>query len=276
MLYWLQGNYHWHQALMRVLGIVRKWVAMSRLLLLACSERKRLNPGQLPAIERYDGPAYRVLRRYVQSAPLEIPDVYILSAQYGLIPGDQPISAYDRLMTPERAQELLASTASRLQQLEPGKRYRYIFIHAGAVYRDILSSPVLDALSCEQIRTATGSQGVQLAHLRSWLYDNGTEPLKSGTTADTVALESATPLHFKLRGCDNQITVSEVIAVARQALENEMINGLRATAWYVLVDGRRIPPKWLVSQLTGMPVGEFHSIEARRVLTQLGLIARQV
>lgn len=250
---------------------------MSRLLLLACSERKRLNPGQLPAIERYDGPAYRVLRRYVHSTLHEIPDIYILSAQYGLIPGNQPIPAYDRLMTPERAQELRASTASRLQQLEPGTRYRWIFIHAGAVYRELLASPALGGLSRGQLMTAAGSQGVQLAHLRSWLYQHSIEPsLPSvlsmpGTTADMVAFASTTPLHFTLRGCDFQASASEVIAVARQAVENGMLNGLRATAWYVLVDGHRIPPKWLVSQVTGLPVSVFHSIEARRILNQLGL-----
>jgi hypothetical protein len=250
---------------------------MSRLLLLACSERKRLNPGQLPAIERYDGPAYRVLRRYVQSAPHEIPDIYILSAQYGLIPGNQPIPAYDQLMTTERANELRASTASRLQHLEPSKRYQWIFIHAGAVYRELLSSPALDGLPRDQLMTATGSQGVQLAHLRSWLYQHSTEPSlpsaheMAGTAAEIVACESTTPLQFKLRGYDFQVSPSEVIAVARQALENGILNGLRATAWYVLVDGQRIPPKWLVSQVTGVPVAEFHSIEARRILHQLGL-----
>lgn len=250
---------------------------MSRLLLLACSERKRLNPGHLPAIERYDGPAYRVLRRYAHSTPHEMPDIYILSAQYGLIPGNQPIPAYDRLMTPERAQELRASTASRLQQLQPGTRYRWIFIHAGAVYRELLWSPALDGLPRDQLMTATGSQGVQLSHLRSWLYQHSTEPsLMSmpGTTADIVAYASRTPLHFTLRGYDFQASASEVIVVARQALENGMLNGLRATAWYVLVDGHRIPPKWLVSQMTGLPVGEFHSIEARRILNQLGFLVQ--
>ena len=40
----------------------------TRLLVLACSERKRAGPGLLPAAERYDGPAFRVLRAYLRTA----------------------------------------------------------------------------------------------------------------------------------------------------------------------------------------------------------------
>jgi hypothetical protein len=36
---------------------------MSRLLILACSARKRLDKSALPAIERYDGVNFRVLKK---------------------------------------------------------------------------------------------------------------------------------------------------------------------------------------------------------------------
>ena len=80
--------------------------ARDRLLILACSQRKRPDKGLLPAVERYDGPAFRVLRRFLRHSPSKAPDVLILSAEHGLIPHDLPIAAYDRKMAPTRAHEL--------------------------------------------------------------------------------------------------------------------------------------------------------------------------
>ncbi len=244
---------------------------MNRLLLLACSARKRSNPGRLPAIERYDGPAFRVLRRYERSQPHDMPDVYVLSAQFGLIRGDEPIPVYDRRMTPQRAHELQDSTVARLQSLDLGGRYRRVFLHAGALYRQIISSPVLDALPQEQLASSTGSQGVQLAHLKSWLYQGAVpSPLTESAAVNGMAI-----MKFRLRGNDYEVTRDDAFTVARSALKNGADKSQRATAWYVLIDDQPISPKWLVSHLTGLPVGDFHSIEARRVLTQLGMTVRQ-
>ena len=42
-------------------------ITMSKqLLVLGCSQTKRDSVGELPAIDRYDGPSYRVLRGYLR------------------------------------------------------------------------------------------------------------------------------------------------------------------------------------------------------------------
>jgi hypothetical protein len=51
--------------------------APPRLLIAACSQRKRADEGLLPAIERYDGPVYRVLRRFLRQHPSKPPGIYI-------------------------------------------------------------------------------------------------------------------------------------------------------------------------------------------------------
>ena len=72
------------------------------MLIAACSRRKRPEEGLLPAIERYDGPAFRVSRRFMRESPSEPPEVLILAAEYGPIPHDLPVAVYDREMTPAR------------------------------------------------------------------------------------------------------------------------------------------------------------------------------
>lgn len=74
------------------------------LLVLGCSQTKRDAPGLLPAIDRYDGSAYRVLRSYLRECewPTNL-SVAVLSAKYGLVGGFTGIEDYDQRMTPGTA-----------------------------------------------------------------------------------------------------------------------------------------------------------------------------
>ena len=67
------------------------------------------------------------------------------------------------------------------------------------------------------------------------------------------------------------LSPDQVLNIAREALLQGTGNPSAIQCWYVLVDGTRVSPKWLVSQLTGLPVASFHSSEARLVLQQLDL-----
>src|SRR5438876_8192252 len=89
---------------------------MNRLLIISCSQRKKPDAGLLPAIDRYDGPAFRVLRKFLVEAPAHPPVILILSAKYGLIEAAQPVPDYDCRMS--------AALATRLrpQILTAGRR----------------------------------------------------------------------------------------------------------------------------------------------------------
>src|SRR4051794_25280888 len=78
-------------------------VTSRRLLIIACSDRKYADDRLLPATQRYDGPAFRVLRRYLREQPPEPPAIRVLSAEFGLIDDTTLIPRYDRGMTLERA-----------------------------------------------------------------------------------------------------------------------------------------------------------------------------
>ncbi|NEQ77914.1 MAG: hypothetical protein F6K23_35840 [Okeania sp. SIO2C9] len=51
------------------------------LLIISCTRRKSLDVGLIPAIARYDGPKFRVLRRFLQQQPSNCQDIYIFVYQ---------------------------------------------------------------------------------------------------------------------------------------------------------------------------------------------------
>jgi len=77
------------------------------LLILPCSKRKK-PVSKAQALELYDGPFYRVVRK---AKPQNL-DILILSAKYGLISSNESISYYDQMMTAERAEELASEIIS--------------------------------------------------------------------------------------------------------------------------------------------------------------------
>src|SRR6516165_8151574 len=90
---------------------------MQRLLILACSQRKRPDASPLPPLERYDGPAFRVLKHYRRLTQDSGLIVYVLSAEFGLISAKKRIPLYDRRMTPQRGDELQPSVTAAVQSV---------------------------------------------------------------------------------------------------------------------------------------------------------------
>jgi len=89
-----------------------------RLLLLACTATKRPDLGPLPALQRYDGPSFRTLRKWRTLNPRDAErlDVLILSARLGLINVAAPIEHYDQRMTRQQAVALQPAVSAALQQ----------------------------------------------------------------------------------------------------------------------------------------------------------------
>src|SRR2546421_6537643 len=86
------------------------------LLIIACSQRKRSDVDLLPAIDRYDGGNYRLLRKAQREGnwPNGL-NVLILSAKYGLIESSTLIADYNQRMNRARASELQEKTLQTLQ-----------------------------------------------------------------------------------------------------------------------------------------------------------------
>lgn len=217
----------------------------------------------MPAIERYDGPTFRVLRRYIAVSPPSPPITYVVSAEHGLINVEQPIAHYDRTMTSGRADELRGDVLQGLTEAFDRVGPVSIMILMGERYARTLAgareSPIL-----EVAQIVGGSVGRQIALLHDWLYGAPPTPTPAPPTGDGVE-----PCW---RGIPLPVGREALFAASRDALGRWAGALPPVNSWYVEVDHRRVPLKWLVSQLTGLSVGSFHSGDARRLLGRFGVL----
>lgn len=144
-----------------------------RLLVIACSARKRTDAGLLPAIDRYDGPAFRVLRRFLAAAA-DPPDVLVLSARYGLIPSDREIPDYDHRLTPEAADALRPDVLRSLGEAVGRRDYAEVAFCLGRVYRRAVAGHGDVIPTGTAVTFLTGGLGTRLRNLWAWLRDEGT------------------------------------------------------------------------------------------------------
>jgi hypothetical protein len=143
---------------------------VDRLLILSCSQRKATTKDRLPAIDRYDGPAFRVLRKYLREAPPVVPVVLILSAKYGLIAADRRIEDYDCRLTASAAARLRPKVLEAVRRVLDSGEWSSVGVCASKVYRIALDG--LSELMHEGARLdlIEGGQGPRLTNLRAWLH----------------------------------------------------------------------------------------------------------
>jgi hypothetical protein len=238
-------------------------------LLLSCSQRKKCDEELLPAIDRYDGSAYRVLRLYLKQG-LSLPvDVRILSAKYGLIPASYYLPYYDCRITKEQSGKLRHQVITELETILNSKTYTNLLVCLGRDYIEAIygyESIIPDRLT---VQVATGGLGRKLSILHNWLYGDSSN-LRN--RHDLVATTGA----VRLRGIEVNLTSEQVLDIARRAITTKDRGATHCQSWYVQVDDQRVAPKWLVSQITGLPVSNFVTDDARRVLTRLGVEVKRV
>lgn len=241
-----------------------------RLLILKCSSRKRGGAALLPAIERYDGPLWQVLRAYLRAHPrseVEL-DIYGLSAEFGLIASTQRIPRYDRTMSAERAHQLHPTVIKRFRELG-GRGYEDICLGISERYLVALRGWEQCIPERTRITITDGGVGTKLGQLSAWLRGQVWD--KSDHRPDRLEAPVRPRGRAVIKGVPISMAPDEVLDRARQALCAETNGANHYRDWYVLVDGRPVAAKWLVSQISGLPTTEFDAAAARRILLALGI-----
>ena len=137
-----------------------------RMLLLGCSQKKHPRLATMPAFQRYDGPTYRVFRKFIREHCPEGIDLLILSAGHGIISGNLLIGDYDQRLTTERAVQLKPLVQEGLTWIFEATAYDEIFAVMGKDYRELIE----DCLPAGQsITFAEGGIGEKSSALYHWL-----------------------------------------------------------------------------------------------------------
>ena len=142
-----------------------------RLLILSCSQRKHTSHELLPAIERYNGPLFFVLRRFLRECPCQAMqlDVYILSAAYGLIPGDFPIKWYDRKINSSRVVELQSQVNTTFSDIQRDNYASMCFVLGKTYLKAFKGVQNLVPTHTEPI-VVYGPMGKRQVQLKKWLW----------------------------------------------------------------------------------------------------------
>jgi hypothetical protein len=212
----------------------------------------------LTALHRYDGPEFRVVRRYLASAAGadDEPEVYILSARYGLIHSSTPISLYDQRLGIKPPASFRLHVSRRLNAALEQHQADDIFVSASADYLRLF--PFTTDLQTGRMVVADGTRASRLARLHDWLYKQ--EP----------AVRAVYRGRSRLRDIEIVYTTQEIVDRACAALAEAPEAAIPA-AWAARIRDHLVSPKWLISVLTGLGRGEFHTDAARRVLAELGI-----
>ena len=246
-----------------------------RLLVLTCSARKRSGAELLPALERYDGPPWQVLRSVLREQPLLVSDVdtYVLSAAYGLISANAMIPWYDQTMTEKRADELHHTTLQHLCALLNHSGYDQCCLGLSQLYLRALVGWQVCVSTTIQVTVANGALGEKLGQVKSWLLSETRTPTIPPTRL-------AAPMNPRGRAIVAGVSIEgsreDVFEIARAGLRDAAEGIQRYRDWYVLVDGQPVAPKWLISKLTGRSTSEFSADAARRGLLALGVDVEHV
>lgn len=145
---------------------------MIRLLILGCSAAKRHDAWLMPAVERYDGPLFRVLRKARREGVIdEDTRVRILSAKYGLIPEQEMILDYDQGMTDRQAEFLRPTVMWSLHNwMHQHSGCGDVLVNLGQAYMPAIAGfPEWCGFYGIACTVASGGIGERCKQLRTWL-----------------------------------------------------------------------------------------------------------
>jgi hypothetical protein len=249
-----------------------------RCLIVGCSRTKVDSPQPLSAIQRYDGPAFRVIRRYLSQAPESVQDVdiFVLSAKFGLLSAENKIPSYDRLMTAARAAELRPCVQEAVRVQVCPQKYAEVFLSMGKTYLQAMEG--LDTLLGDGVRViiSDSASGQKLTDLQRWLWGTEVQPRRDSESEKRPVQPKLIAEEAVLRGRHVQMTTERAITELRPHLDRGDSVAFQVRDWYLDIDGWKVSPKWAASRLFDVPVREFSADEARRALRALGLSCHRV
>ena len=143
-----------------------------QLLILGCSQTKRKCDGLLPAIDRYDGPPFRVIRKFLQEHqwPSNV-SIAVLSAKYGLFGSLKGIEYYDLRLNSSILPEKVREYSNILKKWT--RDHHTVHLSVGKDYLNALQ-PALDSSGIRQ-EVFQGGIGRKMSNIKSFLESTSSD-----------------------------------------------------------------------------------------------------
>lgn len=139
------------------------------LLIISCSKRKRTAPRPLPAVELYDGPVYRTLRRYSRQIGSSPVDTLIISARHGCILPETLLDTYDETLSSAVDPRFVALVSSQFLQLTQQAIYASVLVSLSDRYLQAITDCLGALRGSPEVEFTTGRIGKRLRQVKLWL-----------------------------------------------------------------------------------------------------------
>jgi hypothetical protein len=113
------------------------------MIILSASQRRLTDPHPLPAIERYEGVYFRLVKKHLREGRLSNMDIIIVSEKHGIVRADENVPYITpfrgKLHLPEKQlEELKQTNLSKLGSIFNQHHYKEIFVVCGREYRKLI------------------------------------------------------------------------------------------------------------------------------------------
>lgn len=151
---------------------------MRRLIIVSESLRRLKEPPEpIPALDRFDGVYFRIIKKYRREGKLQDTDCIIVSKKFGIICQNEKIPYYkpnhiNKIgylnMKENQTKKLRGKNLAKLKEIFVKNRYSEIFVNVGKRFMKLIEG--LEKLTSAKIIYASGpGLGPKAQHLKRWI-----------------------------------------------------------------------------------------------------------
>lgn len=154
-----------------------------KLLILGCSATKLKSDGYIPALGRYDGPIYRVVRKFLRERewPQDL-SIGVLSAEHGLFGSLKGIEDYDKQMDEATAETISHESIPVIRKWQDDGHIPPYYLPLGKDYLPAVQ-PGLKSLNIPH-ETFKGGIGEKQSQVKTFLHDTSSTPRKKAAQVE--------------------------------------------------------------------------------------------
>ena len=151
---------------------------MKRLIIVSASLRRLEEPSNpIPALDRFDGVYFRIIKKYKREGKLQDTDCVIVSKKFGIIDQNERVPYYkpdhiDKFgylnMNESQIKKLREENLARLKEIFAKSKYSEIFVNVGKHFMELIKG--FEKLTSAKIIYASGrGLGPKAQHMKKWI-----------------------------------------------------------------------------------------------------------